>query len=42
MTLFIEGGCRVHSSFIQEGLADELYFIYGAKTHRKRCFFIHE
>ncbi len=31
MTLFVEGGSRVHSSFINEGLADELYLYMAPK-----------
>ncbi|KAA0965008.1 bifunctional diaminohydroxyphosphoribosylaminopyrimidine deaminase/5-amino-6-(5-phosphoribosylamino)uracil reductase RibD [Sporosarcina sp. ANT_H38] len=31
MTLFVEGGSKVHSSFINEGLADELYLYMAPK-----------
>ncbi|MCZ2257864.1 bifunctional diaminohydroxyphosphoribosylaminopyrimidine deaminase/5-amino-6-(5-phosphoribosylamino)uracil reductase RibD [Sporosarcina sp. G11-34] len=31
MTLFVEGGSQVHSSFINEGLADELYLYMAPK-----------
>ncbi|MBE1554278.1 bifunctional diaminohydroxyphosphoribosylaminopyrimidine deaminase/5-amino-6-(5-phosphoribosylamino)uracil reductase RibD [Sporosarcina limicola] len=31
MTLFVEGGSRVHSSFINAGLADELYLYMAPK-----------
>lgn len=31
MTLFVEGGARVHSSFIDEGLADQLYLYIAPK-----------
>lgn len=31
MTLFVEGGSRVHSSFIHEGLADEMYLYIAPK-----------
>lgn len=32
MTLFVEGGSRIHSSFIDEGLADELYLYIAPKA----------
>lgn len=31
MRLFVEGGSRVHSSFINEGLSDELYLYMAPK-----------
>jgi len=31
MTLFVEGGSRINSSFINEGLADELYLCMSPK-----------
>jgi len=31
MTLFVESGSKVHSSFINEGLADELYLYMAPK-----------
>ena len=31
MTLFVEGGSQVHSSFINAGLADELYLYMAPK-----------
>jgi diaminohydroxyphosphoribosylaminopyrimidine deaminase/5-amino-6-(5-phosphoribosylamino)uracil reductase len=33
MTLFVEGGSRVHSSFIDAGLADELYLYMAPKLN---------
>ncbi|QNK90497.1 dihydrofolate reductase family protein [Sporosarcina sp. resist] len=31
MTLFVESGSKVHSNFINEGLADELYLYMASK-----------